>query len=144
MRPSEPNENGGFVTFFHYPGQWITSSYTNKFQWSDKTEESSPYTMEFRIQAIQTMKIRNRKQKPCHENMRSFDTLWMNNLMLQVGCRPPHFNTTLHLPLCNKKQDMYILRRQPSIFILDKYYLPCKSIQNLRYDYYERDEKKCK
>ena len=139
VRPSKPDKDGGFITFFHYPGQWITAAYTNKFEWEEKDKSSPPYTMEFRIQNVQTIQRRNKKKEPCSESMRVFDTMMMDYFMIGVGCRPPHFNTTVNIPLCTKKQEMKILNRQPSLFSLESNYLPCKSIHNLRYDYYEND-----
>ena len=144
VRPSKPNKNGGFMTFFHYPGQWITSGYTNKFEWIEKEKDSLPYTMEFRIQNVQVIKRRYKKSNKCSEDMKGFDTLMMNHQVIAAGCRLPHINTTIQKPLCTSKKQMQILSTMPNLIQLEPYYLPCKSIYNLRYDYYENDIELCK
>ena len=144
VRPAKPSKNGGFLTYFHYPGQYITAGYTNKFEWNEKEKDSKPYTMEFRIQNVQVIKRRNKPSNHCSENMRHFDTQMMNHQIIAAGCRLPHINTTIQKPLCTNKKQMQILSKMPNLFQLEPFYLPCKSIYNLRYDYYENDIEFCK
>ena len=145
VRPSKNGEDGSLVTFFHYPGQWITAGYTNKFEWPGKDINSPPYTMEFRIQNVQTIRRRDKKSKHCLKDMRSYDTMITDDHIAHtVGCRPPHYKTQVKKPLCTTKKEMIMFKKLPSLFALEHYYLPCKSIHNLRYDYYELDNTWCK
>ena len=76
--------------------------------------------------------------------MRGFDTQMMNHQIIAAGCRLPHINKFIQKPLCTNKKQMQILSKIPTLFTLERYYLPCKSIYNLRYDYYENDIELCK
>ena len=124
LRPSKPGKNGNFVTFFHYPGQWITAAYTNKFEWLEKDIDSPPYTMEFRIQNVQTIKRRDKKSKRCLTDMRSYDTFITDSYIAKIGCRPLHYKTEVKKPLCTTKEEMNRFRRLPSLFALEPYSLP--------------------
>ena len=60
--------------------------------------------------------------------------------MLEVGCRPPQWNTTKNLPLCSTQKQMKKYQkyeRQPSVYDLQHVDPPCLMIKNLYYRYSE-------
>ena len=141
VRPSEAvPKKDGFITYFHYPGQWLSSGYTNKFKWDVKDNSTTPYIMQFRIVNVNVIKRRNKRKDPCHKNWRLYDEIVMNGLMKYgAGCRPPHWNTTLNLALCSKPTQMRQLKTNPPVLNLQSNPLPCNAVESLQYRYFESD-----
>ena len=87
---------------------------------------------------------RNKIQKPCIEDWKKYDDYVMNDMMLETGCRPPHWmpsgwNSNAVIPICHNAKQMEKLRLRPSISRVLSLKPPCRSIDRLDYDYYEKD-----
>ena len=132
--------NGELKTYFHYPGQRFSSYYTAKEDWDVIRPDTLTYSMIFRLSDIQVIKYRNKRSAPCVRDWRGHDQYVMDKMMLEVGCRPPQWNTTKNLPLCSTQRQMKKYQkyeRQPSVYDLQHVDPPCLMIKNLYYRYSE-------
>ena len=96
--------------------------------------------MHFRTKNIEVITRRNRIRRPCEENWRNYDNSIMEAMMKKAGCRPPHWKTTLDLPICSKPNQMKILSKQPDTMEIESFIQPCKVISQLDYTYVERED----
>ena len=136
---SKFNDGGGFYTYIHYPGQRFAGYYTVKYEWQSRINNTANYFMTFNIKNIETLNHRNKNKERCVEKWRDHDQYVMDKMMLKVGCRPPHWNTSLNLKLCSTLEQMKDFRDQPNtpkVQVLDS---PCKVIERLHYSYQERE-----
>ena len=93
-------------TYFHYPGQRFSSYYTAKEDWDVIRPDTLTYSKSFRLSDIQVIKYCNKRSAPCVRDWRGHDQYVMDKMMLEVGCRPPQWNTTKNLPLCSTQRQM--------------------------------------
>ena len=138
--PSGERESYNLYTYLHFPGQRFTSYYTIRYDWPKRTNNSSKnYAMLFDIKNIDVVTQRNTRHEPCHSNWQNFDQHLMDDIMLDVGCHPPHRNSTYNIPLCTNLTQMKQVDMQPSTSKVDSYDPPCKFILRLDYVYKETD-----
>ena len=132
---SNPDAGGGFLVYFHYPGQRFTSYHTIKYNWKPKTNESKPYLMKFSLKNLEVM----RRRKTCYEDWKNYDQMIMDRIMLDAGCRPPHWTTNHILNLCSTQEKMKIFKDQPTTTKVESFYPPCSVVQNIHYSYEEKN-----
>ena len=71
-------------------------------------DESEPRGgIEVHICRISRIKRRNRPDSPCNEEWGSFDKTMLETISEKLGCRHPHLNVSLHLPLCISKSEIH-------------------------------------
>lgn len=136
---SNPDDGGGFLVYFHYPGQRFTSYYTIKYEWDSKINNSNPYYMKFDVKDVEVIKHRNKPQQPCIDDWRNYDQVIMDDIMLKAGCRPPHWDTTQNLSWCSKPEQMKHFKDQPTTTKVQSFDHPCNVIESLHYTYYEKE-----
>ena len=121
----------------HYPGQYFTSG-PNVHKWDIRQNKTKNYKMLFYLKNVNVIAHRNKLQRPCIEDWKSYDEYAMNAKMLEIGCRPPHWVPTTDVPICNNAKQMKEFRFRP---IISKFKPPCRLIDRLDHDYVEDDEK---
>lgn len=126
--------------YFHYPGQRFTAYYTVKTEWGSRRNKSLNYEMSFNVKNIDLITNRNKGKERCVRKWKEFDQHIMDDIIVQTGCRPPHWRTTLNLPICRNATQMKIFSRQPSTAKVEMYDPPCKVVERLDYIYHEKDE----
>ena len=137
---TNPDTGGGFATYFHYPGQRFKSYYSMKFDWKERDDDTGDYKMRFAVRDIEVLNHRNKVNKPCIEDWRNYDQVVMDGIMRNVGCRPPHWDTTLkNLTLCSTAAEMKYFKDGPTTAEVQTVHQPCNVIENLHYDYLEKD-----
>ena len=127
-------------TYLHYPGQRFPAIYTIKSDFSPRQNKRNNYTMQFNIKNMEVITRRNRIGEPCEQDWRNYDKHIMEGMMKKVGCRPPHWNTILDLPICSEPNQMKTLSRQPGTAMVESFIQPCKVISQLDYTYEEHEE----
>ena len=97
--------------------------------------------MSFRIENIDVITRRNKKDDPCIEEWDNYDKQFIQNWMNNVGCRPIHwrFREKNHLPICTNASQMKQFSNQPRTSDVEYFYPPCKVIERLQYSYHESD-----
>ena len=128
-----------FLTYLGFPGQRLAALYTEKYDWIMRSNRNVKYKMKFVIKNINVITQRNTKQEPCFEDWLNYDQFLMDEMMLEIGCHPPHRISTYKLPLCSSATQMKKLDQLPSVAKVDSYRPPCKSIYQLDYVYEEID-----
>lgn len=136
---SNPDDGGGFFTYLHYPGQRFTSYYTVMSDWKSRVNNTKNYYMRFDAKDIEVIRHRNKAKQRCVEDWRNYDQMIMNDIIQEVGCRPPHWNTTLDLSLCSTPGEMQYFKDQPTTAKVQSFDPPCNVIESIRYSYFEDD-----
>ena len=95
--------------------------------------------MKFQTKNIEVITRRNRIRKPCEEDWRNYDTRIMEGMMKKAGCRPPHWEKIIDLPVCSKSNQMKTFARRPRPAQIESFIEPCKGISQLDYRYMEVD-----
>ena len=141
----------GLQYYFHYPGQRNTvSTYatsTNE-KWKDRRIGTKNYRMFFAVKNIGVMRYRNKKQAPCVEDWKHYDQFVLDEIMKEVGCRPPHWRKfqalkPSNMSICWNKEQMSTraFYEQPSISTLLKLPPPCRLMDSVDYVYTENIQK---
>ena len=126
-------------TYLHYPGQRLTSYYTIKYDFKSRQNLNVNYEMEYRVRNIDVITRRNKRHASCVEDWRHYDQHFMEFKMNEIGCRPPHWNTTSDLPTCHDAIRMKSFSKQPKTFEIESFDPPCRVINRLDYIYEEKN-----
>ena len=98
--------------------------------------------MVYRLSSMEVWKRRNKPSKPCIEELGDDDKLVMQNVVDEIGCKPPYLSSTKSSNTCTSISD---LRRGYGMLVrvlqLDptNYPPPCQIIHNLIIDFEEYD-----
>ena len=145
IRPS----SGQFLVMFHYPFQLIRSIYTTFYNWPSR-EDSPPtyHSMQFYIKAVEKLRRRKDGNEQCYD-WKQFDSETMEDVMLDVGCRPPYWTSRYNHPLCNSSVQMenIVLHNSAKLFQDDKFQKtipPCVEMKKIdvEFEEYSGDESK--
>ena len=101
-RPDDTADSNRFYWYTHYPGQRFTSYPTIKYAWPTRTNKSKNYAMRFTIKNVDVVTRRNKSPEECVDDWLNFDQQLMDKMMIDAGCRPPHWSSTSKLPICFK------------------------------------------
>ena len=142
---------GGLKISFHYPNQRFRSNFNMKYQWSEPTtvdevrkRKRLGYYMQFRISSIEVLTHRNKEKHPCNNDWKNDDTNFINHCLKDAGCTPPQLKCC-NLPVCATKEKLsqtHEILSHPTTKNLKKYYIPCREIEKLQYEYTEGYAKK--
>ena len=135
----ERSNANDIYTYIHYPGQRFTSYYTIKHDFNSRQNESNEYGMTFEVRNIDVISRRNKKDEPCVEDWRNYDNNFMESLMTDVGCQPPHWKFQSKLPICSSAKQMKHFSDQPGTYDIEFATQPCKAIDRLDYTYTENE-----
>ena len=64
--------------------------------------------MRFNVKNIDLITNRNKGKERCVRKWKEFDQHIMDDIMVQTGCRPPHWRTTMNLPICRNATQMKV------------------------------------
>ena len=134
-RPS----NYGFYTYIHYPGQRLTTYNTVKYEWPKRENKTSNYFMKFNIKDVDVISYRNKHNDPCYEDWKGHDSLIMDGLVKESGCKPIYWNTSQQIRTCSGIAEMKNFRGQPTTSKVQSYPSPCRAIERLHSNYHEKD-----
>ena len=142
---TDKNE-GGFKISFHYPNQRFRSNFNMKYQWSEPTTQFEErkrrqlgYYMQFRVRSIEVLTHRNTGKHPCNNDWKNDDANFINQFLEDVGCTPPQLKCC-NIPICSsteKLSQIHEILSYPTTKDLRKYYIPCREIEKLQYEYTE-------
>ena len=121
-----------FGVMVHYPGQFFDSK-IKKYQWEERSSNSSSLTMKFLIQRLEIIKNRNTKKHRCHEKWKENDEKILLDKIKELGCKPPWWSISSNLPVCRSKEKVKML----SEFNPTNYTHACRTVQKILYTYQE-------
>ena len=131
-------ENSLYV-YLHYPGQRLAGLHTIKNDFYSRKNQTTSYDMSFQVKDIDVTARRNTVRNPCIEDWRNHDGFILDQMMNEIGCRPPHWTTRLNLSICSDTTQMKKFARQPNYGIIETFHSPCRMIDRLDYLYQEDD-----
>ena len=117
----------------HYPNQYFSSK-MRKDSWKSQNGEND-FTMNFELQNIIVLNMRNKRRRSCNEIWRNDDQIAQKRIMDRVGCQPTHWKEFDYLPICTTKEQMHRF----AWMSLEEETFPCKKIQKVIYAYKELD-----
>ena len=82
---------------------------------------------------------RNKRDYPCLEDWKNYDDNIMEDHLKSVGCRTPYQKSQNNISVCSTKAKM-----EQAVFSMDKnqlsnHYLPCRTTENIQYNYKEME-----
>ena len=95
--------------------------------------------MQYEVKDMEVNRHRIRPQEPCIEDWKNYDQMIMDKIMLDTGCRPPHWTTNHNLNLCSTPEKMKIFKDQPTTTKVESFNPPCSVVQNIHYSYEEKN-----
>ena len=133
----------GFGISFHHPGEYLRFFSTEQYSWTARKENNeSNFAMVYRLSSMEVWKRRNKPSKPCVEELGDDDKLVMQNVVDEIGCKPPYLSSTRSSNICTSISDLRsaygmlvrVLQLDPT-----NYPPPCQIIHNLIIDFEEYD-----
>ena len=124
------------VTFLHYPNQLMTSANTYKFTWPHHRYPNESYIMRFRINGVEVLRRRQKRNRPCNEKWYHHDNEIIMEHVTDAGCRPPYLIWPKPVPLCSTDDQ---IKRAKFSLRTDGYGVlpPCKAMEKIYYTFDE-------
>ena len=121
-----------FVVQIVYPNQVLRVS-EEMGQWPARNNASGPYAMYFRIQGVEVLKRRNKYGSECYD-WKNYDSIAMEDVLSDVGCRPFKLKSFNAYPPCDTKEKMARIHEQLVRMLSNEPNLapPCIEIQKLQ------------
>ena len=101
-RPSSSLEFSTVVAF-HLPSQSLTMADRMKYTWPIRSQKNF-YRMNFKLQQIEILKRRNKRNDPCITDDYNFDQVFLDDYLEKVGCKAPYQRTSKNLKICDLNQ----------------------------------------
>ena len=127
------------LTYIHYPGQRLATSFTQKNDFTPRSNKNINYRMMFRVRNMDVIMRRNKIHEPCLENWKHFDQSFMETMINEIGCRPPYWKISPNMPICEETEEMKTFYFPFSRRSLSSFMPPCRVIDRLDYTYREEN-----
>ena len=127
----------GLDTLIHYPNQILRSLKTQKYGW-DPVSKDREITMRFRIQSMEIVKHRNKKNQKCHEEWKNDDDRILIKHTKDVGCSAPYQTVSSSIKKCTTREKL----TESKFTLATSGYNsipPCKTIGQIHFTYEESD-----
>ena len=133
------NERGlfNFFTLLHYPNQLLRSMRSIKLSWP-KGKPNATLDMRFMINAMEVIRRRNKRNRPCNEGWRNHDSAILTSHFDKIGCTAPYQYSNNTVRKCTTLDEM---RKARFTLRSDEYGTlpPCTSMDKIIYSYEEDD-----
>jgi hypothetical protein len=100
-----------------------------------RNTEDNNFVELFYILSIETVRRRNRRNKPCLVDWMNYDTLLLKHHVEKIGCRAPYQQMYQKFPICNTLEQMKKSYFDISSLPSDDYLVPCQGIPDVPYTY---------
>jgi hypothetical protein len=107
--------------------------------WRNPEESNFPELL--KILSIETVRQRNKRNKPCEPDWMSYDTLLLEKHIEKVGCRAPYQQKYQNFPICNTLEQMKKSYFEHLSLATDHPLVPCQSIPDIPYTYTQLPDK---
>ena len=125
----------GFDTLIHYPNQLLRSLDTQLYGWT-KINKEDVIIMRFRINTMEVIKRRNKRDHPCHGNWNNDDDEILVKHTQAIGCRAPYQYPSKDIKVCNTSETMAASKFTISALGYNSI-PPCKAVGKIYYSYEE-------
>ena len=100
-----------------------------------KMQSNRTYEMIFKVNKVEIISRRNKRDRPCHESSNHDDRVLVEHTT-RVGCKAPYQNPTKEIRKCSTMKEM---KNAKLLFTTDGYGTipPCRAIEKISYNYLE-------
>ena len=129
--------SGDLISFMHHQSQLMISGVTLKQDFSTR-ESNDSYANRFIVKGTEMITRRNKKQSPCYEDWRNYDSMIVKEHAEMVGCTPPYFTTILNISKCSTEKEMAdsVLKLRFDDYGKDP---PCRGTEKIYFTFEEQD-----
>ena len=92
-------------TILHYPNQLLIAN-SRKYVWPKERKREDSYIMRFNIRAVELLKRRYTRNRPCNEYWEGHDNEIKQRFIKAINCRPPYLDIGSNVSLCSSKEDL--------------------------------------
>ena len=133
------NNSLDLSVYLHYPKQLIrTNTLVEEKRLGEDTylrNGITTTTIDIMVQNIEVVRYRNKRLEPCDTEWKEDDDKILNQLIQDVGCRPPHWYVNMEVTACQSKDDMKKLVLPKIQFandsFLESFTQPCSEIRSI-------------
>ena len=93
--------------------------------------------MQFLVHAVQIARKRDKKQQRCNQYGKEYDDWVVKIHKNETGCNNPYQEQDRSMPVCNTKEQMIRSMFDYTVVTRQKYTKPCKTMENVRWEYLE-------
>ena len=158
VRPSvtaiDPFAENRLVVYPHYPKQFVRHFFRDlpsMGMWPSRGKRSpKSYVMRFNIKGIEVLEKRNKRNKPCAMGLPDFDDMFVQDVLMKLGCKPPYWaawKSSTSYPTCRDPNKMEQARK----LVANLTYgyevqedvmssTPCRGLERIDYDHFDDDE----
>ena len=97
--------NGDLISLMHHQSHLMISGVTLKQDFSTR-ESNDSYANRFIVKGTEMITRRNKKQSPCYEGWRDYDSMIIKGHAEMLGCTPPYFTTIFNISKCTTEKEM--------------------------------------
>ena len=130
-----------FRATVHLPKQFLLSAATEKWIWPYRTKNES-YISRCIIRAADIVKKRNKKEMRCNKHWKDYDD-WIAKLHINENkCRNVYQSdrdSKKQYPICDSLEKISRSKFYRSVVERKKYVLPCKTMENVNFEWLESD-----
>ena len=129
--------NGDLISLMHLRSHLMISGVSLKQDFSTR-ESNDSYASRFIVKGTEMITRRNKKQSPCYEGWRDYDSMIIKEHAEMVGCTPPYINTIFNISKCSTKEEMAgsTLRLRFDDYGKDP---PCHGMEKIYFTFEEQD-----
>ena len=146
IRPSHADDltpmGRGISVILHYSNQILNTKWWKK-NWPTRSDQASKsFAITYDIRGVEVIRTRNKRQKPCHENIDfDYDSEVFKEILDNAGCRPPYTTMRKNLAICDTKSKMKEIKENHFKHFsgLNLKYQPCNLLVKVNYEVTERD-----
>ena len=91
-------QSKGIFVRFSYPGQLLLDFTADQLLWRNRNITKTFTT--FKLASIEMLQRRNKRNKICLSNSKSYDDLKQKDIIEKVGCKAPYHNLNIDTPIC--------------------------------------------
>ena len=120
---------------FSYPGQLLRDPRSDQLIWRNLTGATK--LVGFKIDYIEVLQRRNKKNKPCLSNSNLYDKVMEEKMIEIAGCRAPHHKFKTNFSLCNNLKQLAVFDEWNLIDV--KIPPPCDEMSYISFKYLENE-----
>ena len=127
-------EDLAFITMLHAKNQLLISK-TLKYMYP-RREPNDTYVLRYKLKGVERIKRRNKRNQPCYEDWKNYDSMIYRDYAKRLGCTPPYFSSISDIPSCSSKEQMTAF---PFTKRSDDYGKPepCEGLETIDYEFEE-------
>ena len=124
--------------YFTYPGQLTLAFTADQLVWTNPNETTNFLT--FKMDSIEMIKRRNKKEDQCLENSTTYDYVRLKQEVYKAGCKAPYHNLQDYLPICDDYETLAMFDLENMLH--EKFSKPCDEIPQVPFKFENQQQKR--